>query len=199
VHDENLELSLIDVHHISFVISGDPANWSSSNLPEKIDAVRLDRPSNVYQVILGVRNLQSSRYELLIEKVSLVVERVDTVPYPLNVWNYGSPVNYTTNPYLAVYNGQQPNTAFAATYVPVPYAHVHLAAYENDELSVQVTSKVTAFISFRIQVTYSFANELKPRSPLLLSNEFEAVFSDATNWHEYQIQGGEFVPSSPGK
>jgi hypothetical protein len=187
---------------MSYMLPGNPTHYSLNDLPQDVGTLRVDKktstgtPTDVYQVLLGVHSLLQDRYEIIIEQVNIVVDRVDAVPQPLNVWLNGSPVNYTNNPYLAIYNGQKAGESFTATYGPVPYAHVHLTAGESDVLTVQMGSQqFTASITFHVEVVYSLTSDPTPQRHTLrlLSKKFEVVFSNTQNWHAYQLQDGVLV------
>src|SRR6266496_612587 len=202
VHDDNLELAFKTLNSMSYVLPGNPTHYSLNDLPQDVGALRVDKktsngtPTDVYQVILGVHSLLQDRYEIIIDQVNIVVDRVDAVPQPLNVWLNGSPVNYTNNPYLAIYNGQKVGESFTAAYIPVPYAHVHLTTGESDVLTVQMSSQqFTASITFHVGVVYSLTSDPTPQRHTLrlLSKKFEVVFSNTKNWHAYQLQDGVLV------
>lgn len=193
VHDANLEVYPITVQGDYFVIPGNPPAYSLNDLPQTIGAVHLDKkaPSSLYRIVLGVHSLQQGHYNLLIMQVALDIKRILFIPPSLNVWAKGSPIDYHANPYLAVYKGQGPGDVLPATYTPLPYAHVQLAPGEADQLDIQVSSQVTADVQFSVQITYRIANEAQLHT-LSLPQTAEVIFSDETNWHEYQIQNGHF-------
>ena len=196
VHDANLEVYFLTLQSTFFVIPGNPSQYSQNDLPQNTGAVRLDgKPSpSLYRVVLGVHSLQQGRYGLLITQVALEIRQVPLMPRPLNVWAAGSSLDYHTNPYLAVYKGQIPGDTLPASYLPIPYAHVQLSPGEADQLDIQVSSQVLADIQFRVQISYRITNEAQMHS-LILPATFEVMFSDQSNWHEYQLQNGHFVTS----
>lgn len=197
VHDANLEIYPVAVQGTSFVIPGNPTSSVQPGLPQDVGAVRLDQQgsSSLYRVVIGVHSLVQGVNSLLIKQVLLVVEHVSLPPRPLNVWQQRSPVDYHTNPYLALYTGQSQGENVAAIYIPVPYANVQLAPGEADQLDIQLSSHLVVAIRFRLQILYRLAQESAIRT-LTLSDSFEMVFSDGSNWHEYTLQSGHFVPTS---
>lgn len=195
-HDTNLEIYFTALQSSWYAMPGDPAQYSLRNLPTTVSAVRLDPqvPSLPYRVVLGVHSLQQGQFGMFIERVAVVIQGLPPMPYPLSVWAAGSALNYHTNPYLVVYSGEPAGTALSAAYVPLPGALVQLAPGEADELDVQVDSHVVADLQFRVQVTYRVTNEEHVHT-LTLPQVFEVAFSNASNWHPYEIQGGQFVPA----
>jgi hypothetical protein len=198
VHDTNLEVYFTAVQSVYFTLPGDPSQYSPAHPPQDIAALRIDETQQpVYRVAVGVHSLQTGRFGVIIEQVALVVADLPATPQPLNVWLAGAPLDYHSNPYQIVYTGEAPGTTLSAIYVPFPAGHPQLSPGEADELDVQVISKNTlADLKFRVRVTYRVVNEADEHS-LTLPQEFEVVFSDASNWHRYQQQGEHFVPSQP--
>ena len=196
VHDDNLEVYPVTLQNTSFVIPGDPAQYSQNDLPQTIGAIRLDKKPSVslYRIVIGVHSLQQGRYGVLITHVGLEILQTPPTPRPLNVWNKGSTIDYHTNPYSAVYSGELPGSIIFATYTPFPHANVSLVPGEADQLDIQVNSHVLANIQFRIQITYRITNKSRLRL-LTLPDPFEVVFSNASNWYTYQLQSGHFVIS----
>jgi hypothetical protein len=194
IHDSNLEIYFITTQSTSWVIPGDPAYYSESNLPKSIGAARIDKKTLPfpYRVVLGVHSLQQEHYGILFVQEALLIKQVTPMPRPLNVWVKGLPVTYNTNPFQADYRGESAGNTVPVTYVPVLYGNVQLVPGEADQLNVQVSSKVPADVQFRIQITYRITNERQLHT-LTLPYVFEVVFSDATNWHEYRLDRGHFV------
>jgi TIR domain len=196
-YDDNLSLSLSGIHHASLWIPDDPTRYNGTTPPNTSNALRIDQQSSAdqFQLSLSIRNLQQSRYQLLIEHVSILIKDRIQVPYPLNVWTPGQTGSYTKNPYQLVYNNEPRGTVISATYTPVPYANVYLEAGETDNLMLQIISKVTARIHFQLQIAYRYGNETHSHT-LMLPDEFDLIFSNAENWHYYRIQNGLFVPNT---
>ncbi len=80
-----------------------------------------------------------------------------------------------------------------AEFVSQLYGGIELAPGEADQLIIQVSSHMIADLHFRAQVTYRVSNESQLHV-LLLPHVFEVVFSDNSNWHEYQLENGRFLP-----
>lgn len=197
IHDSNLEVYFTALQSDTFVIPGDPATYSLSDTPETIGALRIDTKTlGVYRVVLGVHSLQQGRFGMLITQVALVITQMPPIPRPLNVWVKGAPLTYTSDPFLAMYRGQQAGDTIAAFYTPLPGTHIQLAPGEADEVDLQVASHVPVDLRFQIQVTYRVTNESAEHT-LTLPSTFEVVFSDASNWHPYHLQqDGRLVPAT---
>lgn len=192
VHDSNLDVFFTAVQSSYHVIPGDPGQYTLSNLPRSIGALRLgDQQQPPYRVVLGIHSLQQGRFGLLIREVDLVVVQVAPVPHPLKIWAEQQR-NYDTNVFEVLYITQEPGTITTASYVTAPEGDVQLVPGETDELDLQVIPKVAADLHFRVQVVYRVTNESQDHT-LLLPNLFEFISSDASNWHLYQLQGGQFV------
>jgi hypothetical protein len=194
IHDANLEVYVITTQSTAFLIPGDPEQYTGSNLPESIGAVRIDEkaPPFLYRVVLGVHSLQQGQFGIVLEQVNLVIRQVPAMPRPLNVWIKGQPLTFNTNPYQVIYHGQLAGHTLPATYVPSPFGGVELAPGEADQLNLQVRSSTLADIQFQVQIIYRVTNESQ-RHTLMLPFNFEVVFSDASNWHMYLLQSGHFV------
>lgn len=195
VHDSNLQLYLTATESASYVIPGDPAHYSLSNLPRSIAALRIDASSTTapYRIALGIHSLQQGHFGLILQEVDLVVDQVAPVPTPLNVW--AAPQrSYNTNVFQVVYSTQQQGSRIPGTYVTFPDGNVQLLPGETDEIDLQVLPKVAVDLQFRIQVTYRVSNKSQEQT-LTLPNHFEVIASDVSNWHLYHLQDGSLVPS----
>ena len=194
--DANLEIYFSAIQSSYYTIPGDPASYSLSNLPENIAALRIDQQATFppYRVAVGIHSLQQSGFSMVIEDVALVGVNAPPTPRPLNVWLKGESRDYNRNLFRVVYNGQPTGFPISATYEPLPAGHVQLRPGEADELDLQIASRLLIDLQFQVQVTYRIANETAEHV-LKLSNHFEAIFSDASNWHLYQLQNGHLVPS----
>lgn len=197
VHDSRMEMYLTAVQSATYVIPGDPQQYTLKSQPtEQVSAVRIDQANeSPYRVAVSVHSLEQKQLGLIIEQVAIVVDAVPASPYPLDVWTPGSPLDYRTNPYLATYAGQSPRAALEAHYVTIPDGKVQLRPGETDQIDVQLVSRVRADVRFHVEVVYK--TSLDPtRYTLVLPQHFEVVFSDATNWHPYAPQeDGHFVPA----
>jgi hypothetical protein len=195
IHDASLDLYPIAIQSTSFAIPGNPASYSESNVPKSIGAVRLDmKQASSYRVVLGVQSLQQGRFGVIFEQIALVVEQVPPMPHPLNVWNPSTLVGYNTNSYQVNYSGQTTGAALPATYTSILHGFLELAPGEPDQFNVQISTRYPVDIRFRVQVTYRVTNESETHV-LTLPLVYEVMFSDASNWHEYQFQNGHFVPN----
>lgn len=193
-HDSSMDLYFVAIESSRYVIQGSPSQYSIQKLPNRqVGAVRIDQPNqDPYKIVVGVQNLQRGNVGLIIEQVNVVIDAVPPTPYPLNVWAPGSPLDYRTNPFQAVYIGQYPGATLQANYVPLPEGKVQLAPGEADQLDVQLVSRVRAEIRFHIEIVYK--STIAPaQHVLVMPQEFDVTFSDATNWHVFALQhNGQF-------
>ena len=157
--------------------------------------MRIDKgkPSSVYRVVLGVHSLLQNPRNILIENVALVITSLPPIPHPLNVWSSGSGIDYHTNPYLVSYRGLTGQRVLVASYVSVQPVHVELNPGEPDQLDVQVSSRVPVNLQFHLQITYHVAGESQLHV-LMLPMTFQVMFSESSNWHEYLLRNGTFIP-----
>jgi len=145
-----------------------------------------------YLVVLGIHSLQQGNHGILIEWVTLTVQRALPLSYPLNVWVMGLSRNYSDHVYQVTYSEQEQGAILTATSVP-PDSYVQLDPGEANNLDIQVVSPVPIDLQFTLQVTYHLVNETQMHK-LKLRQVFEIVFfSPASNWHLYRLQGGHFV------
>jgi hypothetical protein len=204
VHTADLELYPIAlartpfvIQSPSFVIPVDPASYTEHTLPNSVGAVNLDvKQTAPYRIVLGVHSLQQGRFGLVIEQVALVIAQVPPMPRPLNVWSTPSTVNYSTNSYQVSYRGQGPQAVLPATYVSSPHGFVELVPGEADQFNVQISARFPVDIKFKVQISYRVTNESQ-MTVLTLPYVYEVVFSNNSNWHEYEFQSGHFVPVQP--
>jgi hypothetical protein len=196
-HDSNLQVTFQTLQSSIKVIPGDPSTYTLGNLPMTNDA-QLINTSQVlpYRVVLKIHSLQQGRYGLVIDQVTLVVNRqAQVIPYPLRVWIAHNVSTFNNNLYRITYRGQRVNAVLPALYVVQPLGFVPLLPGETDELSLEVRSTVVVDLHFQVQVTYHVISQLA--SPTLtLPNVFEVIFSDSANWHPYQLRNGHLVASS---
>ncbi len=194
VHDRDLDLYPLAVQSPFFELPGNPDQYSQNNLPENIGAINNDtKHLSPYEIVVGVHSLQQGRFGIVIEEVAIVIESVPPMPRPLNVWTYNPAVGYLTNYYQVPYKGEQKNALLPATFVSKLYGGIVLAPGEADQLVIQLSSRLTVDLRFRVQVTYRVSNESLLHI-LLLPRVFEVVFSDNSNWHEYRLENGRFLP-----
>jgi len=194
IHDSNLDLYPLAVQSPFYTLPGNPVQYSQNKLPENVGAVNADsKHPSPYEIIVGVHSLQQGRFGMVIEQVALVIESVPPMPRPLNVWLRSPAVGYLTNFYQVTYRGEQKNTVLPAKFVSQLYGGIVLAPGEADQLNIQISSRVLADLRFRIQVTYRVSNESQLHV-LLLPRIFEVVFSDNSNWREYRLESGRFLP-----
>jgi hypothetical protein len=197
VHDSRMEMYLTAVQSATYVIPGNPQQYTLKSQPtEQVSAVRIDQANQPpYRVAVSVHSLEQKQLGLIIEQVAIVVDAVPASPYPLNIWIPGSPLDYRTNPYLATYAGQPPSAALEAHYVTVPDGKVQLRPGETDQLDIQLVSQVRADVRFHVEIVYKTAID-PVRYTLVLPQRFEVVFSDASNWHPYTpLEDGHFAPT----
>lgn len=193
INDGYLEMYPLPVQAASFVIPGDPVQYTQKDLPQTIGAVRFDtKPSlSLYRVVVGIHSLQRGPYGVILQQVGLEILQRSSPPHPLNIWNTGSPTLQDTHLYKAIYSGEFPRSVVRTTYAD-PQSTVSLSPGEPDQLDIQIRSLVPADIQFHIQIIYRITNEGRSRS-LTLPTMYEVVFSNASNWNVYQYQYGHFV------
>lgn len=195
-HDSNLQVTFQTLQSSIKVIPDDPSTYTLGNLPVANDAQLINTSQSLpYRVVLKIHSLQQGRYGLVIDQVTLVVNKqAQMVPYPLRVWIANNVLAYDNNLYHVTYRGQEVHTVlFALPTQPVNV--VELLPGETDELSLEVRSAVVADLSFQVQVTYHVIGDLASYT-LTLPNVFEVIFSDPANWHPYSLQDGHLVPAS---
>jgi hypothetical protein len=194
VHDNYLDFYPLAVQSSFFTLPGNPDQYSQNNLPESIGAVNSSSKNPPpYEIIVGVHSLQQGRFGVVIEQVAIVIENVLPMPRPLNVWARSPAVGYLTNYYQVTYRGGEKNTGLPAKFVSQLYGGIVLAPGEADQLNIQVSSHVIADLRFQVEVAYRVSN-VSQLHVLLLPHVFEVVFSDDSNWHEYQLENGHFLP-----
>ena len=198
-HDENLEMYPIAVESTYYVIPGDPTHYTLDNLPMSIGVLHTDGKNSIslYHIILGLDSLQQGRFGMTIQEVNLIIQQVEPVPHPLDVWNHTSSFQYENkNSYRAFYFGQEART------IPTIYSrfqyrlgYMHLNPRETDQMDIHIVSNMEADIKFSIQVIYRVDNE-RLSHPLQLSQAFEVMFADESYWRLYHLQDSHLVPSS---
>jgi hypothetical protein len=102
---------------------------------------------------------------------------------------------YNSNIYQVAYRGQSAGGILTANYVAVPNANVQLEQGEADEIDLDVTSKLAIDLQFKIQITYHLSTDPTYHT-LTIPGTYEVIFSDATNWQQYQLEKGHFIPSN---
>lgn len=202
-HDQYLETEFTTLQSSFFVIPGDPAQYSLSNLPASsgagaVGAARIGTSAadaSPYRIVVRIHSLQQGRFGMIIEDVALVVVSAKPPPDPLRVWLKGAPLEYTANPFTALYLGQQRDATIAAQYGgPVPEGHVQLSPGESDEFAIQVRSRSRVDLKFQVAITYRIADQDQLRR-FTMPYVVEVVFSDALNWQPYTLQGGRLLPA----
>ncbi len=189
VHDSNLQVTFQTLQSSIKMIPGDPSIYTLSNLPMANDT-QLINTSQVlpYRVVLKIHSLQQGHFGLVIDQVTLLVNRqAQLIPHPLRVWIAHNVLPYNNNLFRVIYRGQATNTPLPALYITQPLAHVSLLPGETDELSLEVRSAVVADLHFQVQVTYHVIVGQLAFHILTLPNVFEIIFSDSSNWRPYQV------------
>jgi tetratricopeptide (TPR) repeat protein len=105
-HDNNLELDVLAIQSAYSVIPGELSQYSLQHLPPgNVSAVLVGPQTTTlpYRVAIKAHSLAQGRYSIIIEQVALVVQPVPSIPYPLNVWYQGEPLDYNSTPYLLNY------------------------------------------------------------------------------------------------
>jgi S1-C subfamily serine protease len=199
IHDANLDIYFLTFQGNAIVIPGDPRHAPASEVsnersPSTVNAILLQnhQPSSIYRTVLVAHSLYQGRYSILIDQVALIVIGQSVIPRPLNVWVNTSLVYYDVNRYRVFYNGEGPGAVLLARYLESPDRYTQLTRNEADQLDIQISSLVPADLKFKIQVTYHIATETN-KYTLRLPQAFEVVFSDPSNWHQYQLRGEHFV------
>jgi hypothetical protein len=206
VNDGTLEVFYTATQSTQFVIPGDSAQYAlgANNLPQATGASRSDVPRTdprfkPYRAVIGVRSLQrDTAAGLIIEQVVVVVDAVSAPATPLNVWSPGPPNDYSSNPYIASYRGEGAGARLVASSGHTPPTHTELRAGESDAIDVELTAQSPAAISFHLEVRYDVIGGAPLRTLAFTKHEFTLVFSDAANWHIYQLgPDGRFMPEQP--
>jgi hypothetical protein len=204
-HDNNLDVFFIGFQSTSYVIPGDPQK--PDFIPDgrnyhSIGAVLLGVPqsSSSYTIAIGLHSLNQGRFNILIDKVVLLVRKVSPVPIPLGVYSPVSLETFSaTNQSRFVYRGQQAQQIIPDTFSNIPLPRVELATGESDQIDAAIESRLPVDMQFQVQVTYHIATE-QQRFTLTVPQIFEAIFSKASNWHKYQLDLSKntFVPAPAG-
>ena len=197
VHDANLDVYTVAIPSSAYVIPGDPASYSSTNLPQSISAQLIDdkTPPSPIKLIIEIHDLQQNGYSLIIERVAILIDFVPSIPRPLNVWVKGSTIHYSASRYKVTYTytGQRSANVVPAEFVDLPNGYIQLLPREADQLDLEVSSQVVADLKFHVQVTYRLANKSQLHT-LMLPQESEVMFLNASDWHEYRLVNGHLVP-----
>jgi transcriptional regulator with XRE-family HTH domain len=199
-HDQLLDANLTALQAGSYVLPDSPGSYSLGKLPATqgpaaIAAERIDA-GDPYRVAIAVHDLRRGGAGTFIESVRLLLRDVGPAPAPLPVWETGTSLDYTSNPYVARYTGQAPGAALATSYAgKVPGAHVQLQPGESDELTIQVSSSLPVHLRFQVLLSYRVASELQVRS-LLLPGSLQVTFTDGLDWQPYRLQAGRLVPAA---
>jgi len=188
VSDSNLSAMFLRVDSPSFVFSGDPSRYSSGGAPPTdIGAVLLAKnTTSYYTIILSLRNLQQAGNDMFIDYVTLDLLQIPPIFRPLTVWTHSIATTDTSHPYPATYKGQNPGQLLYCG----PSQNVSLAPEEPDQLDIQVHSAVSAYLRFKVEITYQITGA--PQT-LTLPRIFQVIFSDTSNWQEYILQYGSLV------
>jgi hypothetical protein len=190
VHDNNLDMYVTTVQSMAYLLPLNPAQYKNNRLPDDVGALRIDTKSDssLYRVVIGVHNLRTHGASLLIERVALVVQNKQDVPYPLNLWSAPSTGDYNSVPYRVIYTGQPVGSILPASYIASHPTTMQLAPGEGLQLDIQILSQVPSYVTFQVQVTYFQPGDAKSSPPLLAPFPIRVVFSDASNWHLYQLR-----------
>jgi hypothetical protein len=179
------------------MIPGNPERYTLANLPKDVNVQLIDKGLlDPYRVVVGMHSLRQGGFPMIIEQVAIVIKQVNTLPYPLRTWFDAPKTNSTNNPYRVKYTEGDVGEVIPATYAnQTKIAKPQLVSGESDTLALEVLSHQVADIHFQVKITYRVANE-SAQHTLTLSNVFEVMFSDKSNWHPYKIESGHFVASS---
>jgi hypothetical protein len=203
ISDQNLYVAYLHLQQTtSFELPGAPGQYTLQNLPRTVAAVKSDGEQQApYRLVITVRNLHQTGYEIYIDSVTLLVYAVPRLANPLNVWNTSS-LSYNTTIYKVTYAGeparsvlsaalQPPGSGSSSTLNQSPHftgIHQRLPPGEQDEIGLQIDPayNLQADLQFQVRITYHMANENSTHA-LTLPNLFEVVFSNASNWHVYSF------------
>lgn len=192
VHDQNLAVQFIGTQQNTFVFPSDPSGLNSNQLlllKQGVPALCIYQPKQqvptVFRIAIGISNLRRDQYVLLIEQIQIIVEQITSIPHPLYALMQNLPTLSNYNLYRGTYTGGDTNVPILTTYDYPPYSYVFLTLHETDRISIQITSLVEVFLSFRIAITYRVANEGQTHT-LTLPTLFHIIFSDKSNLHLYQ-------------
>lgn len=200
-HDANLDVYFISYQSATYAIPGNPQKPDyipSSGDPRSIGVMQLNPAATAtpYTIAIGLHSLYTGRYSILIDKVMLLVTKVNAAPDPLKVYPVVLLTTYnTTNPSRFVYQGQQAHQTIPDTYSTSLFPRVELTSGEPDQIDAAIESRIPVDLYFRIQVTYHIATQ--GQHILILPQVFEVVFSNLSNWQRYQLNLTQqnFVPA----
>jgi hypothetical protein len=204
-YDSNLVVAFSAVQGSTFLLSADPAQYTSKNLPpvrgsRVVVAQRTadsadTTPVNPYRLKISVRNRKSTDPTMLIERVSMVVDSVGPQPSPTNVLlQPGQDEDLQGNAYSIVYRGEPSGAAIAAQYNGKRLGHVRLGPQELDYLTLTFSGTMSGYIRFRIRIDYRLTTESQPRT-LTLDEVFTTVFVDPHGWQPYQLANDRLLPA----
>lgn len=187
VSDGRLSVMNLRVDSSSYWFSGDPWSYSGGGkLPTTVGAVLLaSKTTSSYTIVLEVQNVQHTGNSILVDNVTLQSLQIFSIPQHLTVWTPGVATTDTTHPYPTTYTGQPGQSLYA-----IPSQNVSLAENETDQLDIQVHSTVSAYLQFKLAITYHIAGVSQT---LALPWTFHVIFSDSSNWNDYILQGGSLV------
>lgn len=185
----------------SFVLPGNPSNYSDGYPPQNICAVLIPQNAASYcTIIVEVQDFQFGGVDIRITAVALKLQPLQITPQPLNIWTPGVSTTYDTYPYHVTYRGQSPDQLQNHLLYATPEQNVILQPAtrnlpgERDQLSLQIMSTVTVDLQFDIQISYVIADASTVYTKIL-PQTFHVIFSDRSNWHEYVLQdNGSFAP-----
>jgi hypothetical protein len=204
-YDSNLAVSFNAAQGSTFVLSADPSEYSSKNLPavrgpgavvaQPTVSSSAERSINPYRLKIGVKNRKSTNATMLIESASMVIDGVETQASPTNVlFEPGQDEDLQGNDYTIVYRGERSKSSISAEYKGRRPGHVRLAPQEVDYLVFTVSGTTSARIRFRIRVDYRLSNESQTRT-VTLGNMFTTVFADPHGWQPYQLANDRLAPA----
>lgn len=204
--DGTLEMYPAGLQANLFVLpSGDVTTLKASQLPTGTYADTAVVPlgkgeptdyfnADAYRVNIGIHNLRTDGFPILIEHVYLRILDLPITPSPLNVLRRGGSPVYSKEPYSVVYNGEPAGTELEAAFVPRPNGLVQLLPGEADALTLEIYALLPTTLRFTVAVTYRLTNE-SAHHTLTFPLKLQAVFADPSNWHVYQLSGdGQLAP-----
>ncbi len=203
-YHSNLVVAFSALQGSTFLIPGDPAQYTLRNLPvvrgpQAIIAQQTISTADTasrspYRLQISVRSRRPSNPIILIENVSLVIQSATSQPSPANIWiQPGQDEDLQINPYDVIYEGQVPGAAIPARYAGGTRGHVRLSPQELDYLTLTLKATTSGYVRFQIRVDYRLTNERQLRS-LTLNRVFTTVFADPHTWQPYQLTNDRLSP-----
>lgn len=193
---QQLAADFTAIQSAAYVLAGDPGRYRLQDLPggarqtDVAAQVAADAEA-VYRVAITLRVPAGAG--LAVDQVALAVVEARPPPAALRVATVGPSIQYRTNPFRAVYEGQPKGAVVPAVYAGPPQrGPVQLRPGDAGELTVQVAARQPVDLRYRLRIAYRVGEETRTRQ-LDVPYLFEVVFSDQRSWERYQVSDGRLV------